>query len=126
MPDFTSEDDLSTFEGWLKYQVGDTVLSSDELETWRGVYEECQPASPVGLMRWPRFFEQNFRVAKWGRRPGVKLPCGAAAGRSRPDRGCVRQGLHEVALCYRRRCIDRSIVVPRRRLHRHADRLPHI
>ena len=32
-------------------------------------------------MRWPRSFEQNFRVAKWIIGPGVKLLCGAAADR---------------------------------------------
>ncbi|SRR6266702_4356386 len=63
MPDFTSEDDLGTFEGWLKYQLGDTVLTSDELETWRGIYEECQPASPVGLIDFKPLRSDEYRYA---------------------------------------------------------------
>ncbi len=38
MPDFTSEEDIGTFEGWLKYQVGDAILAPDQLEMWRSVY----------------------------------------------------------------------------------------
>src|SRR5215467_11838920 len=74
-------------------------------------------------LRWPRSFEQNFRVAKWIVGPGVKLPCGAAADRSRLDPGCGRQERREVALRCRRRCSGQSLAVLRRRLHRRADRL---
>jgi hypothetical protein len=63
MQDFISEDDLRTFEGWLKYQVGDAALTSDELETWRGIYEECQPASPVGLMNFKPLRPDEYRYA---------------------------------------------------------------
>jgi hypothetical protein len=49
MPDFTSEDDIGTFEGWLKYQVGDAILAPDQLEMWRSVYEDCRPSGSFGL-----------------------------------------------------------------------------
>src|SRR5262249_36588973 len=49
-------------------------------------------------LRWPRSFEQNFRVAKWIVSQGVKLPSGGAADRSRLDPGCGRQERREVAL----------------------------
>jgi hypothetical protein len=41
MVDFISEDDLLTFEGFLKYQAIDpAVLTPDELEVWRGMFED--------------------------------------------------------------------------------------
>lgn len=55
MHEFISEDDLQTFEGWLKYQALDTsVMTREELATWRGYYEEAQKqrgaTSEVGVM----------------------------------------------------------------------------
>jgi hypothetical protein len=50
MLDFTSEDDTKAFEGWLKSQVRHTILALDQLEMWRGMYEECRLSSSVGLM----------------------------------------------------------------------------
>jgi hypothetical protein len=46
--DFISEDDLSTFEGWLKYQGFDAAqLSPDELAMWRDAFEEVRKSSSV-------------------------------------------------------------------------------
>jgi hypothetical protein len=54
--DFISEDDLSTFEGWLKYQGFDAAqLSPDELAMWRDAFEEVRKSSSatpkVGFMK---------------------------------------------------------------------------
>jgi len=51
-----SEDDLKTFEGWLKYQCIDAAgLTADELGEWRRVFENAQSESTatpkVGLMK---------------------------------------------------------------------------
>ena len=38
---FIGEDDLGTFEGWLKYQVGDAASTSpDQIALWRDLYDE--------------------------------------------------------------------------------------
>ncbi len=53
-PDFISEDDLKTFEGWLKYQGYDpTMLRSEELAQWKATFEEISktPNLKVGLMK---------------------------------------------------------------------------
>jgi hypothetical protein len=50
---FINEDDLKSFEGWLRYQGYDsTMLESDDLEKWREVFEEIskRPDAKVGLM----------------------------------------------------------------------------
>jgi hypothetical protein len=54
--EFISEDDLDTFEGWLRYQAVDiATLEPTELEMWRGYFNEAQERSlasgKVGLMR---------------------------------------------------------------------------
>src|ERR1700733_11437174 len=74
-------------------------------------------------LKWPRSFEQ-ISASLSRSSAGVMLPCGAAAGESRLDPGCDRQGLREVALRCRRRCSGRLIAVLLRRHHWHADRLP--
>ena len=56
MQEFISEDDLKTFEGWLRYQAVDAATARpDELEMWRGLFDEATKrrlASPnVGLMK---------------------------------------------------------------------------
>jgi hypothetical protein len=54
MSHFTSEDDLKTFEGWLKYQGYDpTTLAPDDLAQWRDHYNEISkwPDAKVGLMK---------------------------------------------------------------------------
>ena len=73
MPDFTSEDDLNTFEGWLKYQGYNVAdFSPDELRMWRETYDEVTKASAavpkVGLMKLPPLVAGE--------------PCGGDAGRS--------------------------------------------
>jgi ribosomal protein L30 len=54
--EFISEDDLGTFEGWLKYQAVDAATTTpDELAMWRDLFDEGRKrslASPkVGLMK---------------------------------------------------------------------------
>src|SRR6202795_3069692 len=45
----------------------------------------------IGELSWSRLSEQTFRVDKWSP-AGVRLPSGAAAGCSRLDPACCRQG----------------------------------
>ena len=49
--DFISEDDLDTFEGWLRYQAVDP--NTLDLSQWRSTYDEAiKNRSPaVGLMK---------------------------------------------------------------------------
>jgi hypothetical protein len=54
--EFISEDDLQTFEGWLKYQPVDaSTRTLEELAMWRSVFEEARQRSAahpkVGLMK---------------------------------------------------------------------------
>ena len=56
MQDFISEDDLKTFEGWLKYQGVDMASTTPEqLTMWRGYFNEATAGSAatpkVGLMK---------------------------------------------------------------------------
>jgi hypothetical protein len=67
--DFISEEDLLTFEGFLKYQaIEPAMLTSDELAMWRGLFEDSRQraeSSPkVGLMKLqPVAGEQKYAVA---------------------------------------------------------------
>jgi hypothetical protein len=59
MHDFLDEDDLQTFDGWLKYQAVDAATTApDELQKWRQLFEEAMErvaACPkVGLMKLQR------------------------------------------------------------------------
>jgi hypothetical protein len=69
MQEFISEDDLQTFEGWLKYQAVDPARTTpQELVIWRRCFEdakECSATSPrVGLMKLPpRPGEHRYAVA---------------------------------------------------------------
>jgi hypothetical protein len=69
MGEFISEDELRTFEGWSKYQgVDPTTLPPEELEEWRGCFEQAKQlseASPkVGLMKLVRVAgEEKYAVA---------------------------------------------------------------
>jgi hypothetical protein len=54
--EFISEDDLDTFDGWLKYQAVDAATATpDELAMWRGIFDEGRKRSSatpkVGLMK---------------------------------------------------------------------------
>ncbi len=55
MQEFISEDDLKTFDGWLRYQGVDAATAPEELATWRYLFDEARTrssASPkVGLMK---------------------------------------------------------------------------
>ena len=54
MDEFISEDDLKTFDGWLRYQAVGT-LTEAELATWQGIFEDANQRSAanpkVGLMK---------------------------------------------------------------------------
>jgi hypothetical protein len=68
MDDFISEDDLLTFEGFLKYQAIDpAMLTPDELAMWRGYFDEAtrlwESSPKVGLMKLrPVPGEQKYAV----------------------------------------------------------------
>jgi hypothetical protein len=54
--EFTSEDDLRTFEGWLRYQGVEVATSApQELEMWQSLFDEARKRSSamskVGLMK---------------------------------------------------------------------------
>lgn len=56
MDEFISEDDLKSFDGWLRYQgIDATEITPEELETWRRIFEDarqCSAVNPnVGLMK---------------------------------------------------------------------------
>ncbi len=56
MPESIGEDDLKTFEGWLRYQAVDAATTApEELARWRAIFEEARQrgaAQPkVGLMK---------------------------------------------------------------------------
>jgi hypothetical protein len=41
--EFISEDDLETFEGWLRYQGFDSAtLAPDELAEWRDIFDKAR------------------------------------------------------------------------------------
>src|SRR4051794_276532 len=66
---FITEEELHTFEGWLKAQAVDLVaLAPDELKMWRGYFEEAQLRAArtpkVGSMKLrPVTGEQKYAVA---------------------------------------------------------------
>ncbi len=65
-PDVITEDDLNTFEGWLRFQGFDaTTATPDELEMWRRVFDEGQKkaALKVGLMKLPPLIQGERRYA---------------------------------------------------------------
>jgi hypothetical protein len=67
--DFISEDDLLTFDGYLKYQAVDpAALTPDELAMWRCYFDEAarsrSRAPKLGLMKLPPVpGEQKYAVA---------------------------------------------------------------
>lgn len=69
MDEFISEDDLQTFEGWLKYQAVDVATTSPEdLNKWARYYEEARERSAacpkVGLLKLkPVRGEHRYAVA---------------------------------------------------------------
>jgi hypothetical protein len=76
MNDFISEDDLLSFEGWLRYQGADpAAMTPEQLTEWQGMFDdvmERRKTSPkVGLMKLQRVpGEQKYAVAI---RDGSKL-----------------------------------------------------
>jgi len=70
MRKFISEDDVETFEGWLRYQGFDaaTLAPDDDLAEWRELFDKVRKdslATPkVGLMKLPRIpGEHRYAVA---------------------------------------------------------------
>lgn len=56
MDEFISEDELKTFDGWLRYQAVDaSTLAEKELAEWRSAFEDAKrrsaAAPKVGLMK---------------------------------------------------------------------------
>ena len=75
MDDFISEDDLLTFDGFLKYQGGPATATLEELKMFRGFFDEAtllhKTGPKVGLMKLqPVPGEQKYAVAI---RDGSKL-----------------------------------------------------
>jgi hypothetical protein len=73
--DFISEEDLQTFDGWLRYQGVSPSSPAEELEVWRRLFEEGRQRSTtapkVGLMKFqPVPGEYRYGVAI---RDGVDL-----------------------------------------------------
>jgi hypothetical protein len=65
---FISEDDLNTFEGWLKYQgIGAATATSEELailqDHYDGVRKRDTASSKVGLMKLPPLVPDEHRYA---------------------------------------------------------------
>jgi hypothetical protein len=49
MDDFISEDDLLTFEGWLRYQAADpTAITPEQLTEWQGLFDELVERRKTG------------------------------------------------------------------------------
>jgi hypothetical protein len=69
MDDFISEEDLLTFEGYLRYQAVDpAMLTHDGLKEWQEIFSEarerCEATPKVGLMKLQRLpGEQKYAVA---------------------------------------------------------------
>jgi hypothetical protein len=98
MDDFISEDDLLTFEGFLKYQAVDpAMLTPDELAMWRGFFDEAvrlrESSSKVGLMK--------LRQAPGEEKYGVALRDGSELWLTMWVR-CSAKG--EIFVMYPRRC----------------------
>ena len=68
MDDFISENDLLTFEGFLKYQAVPATSTPEGLETWRALFDKSmrrrESGPKVGLMKLqPVPSEQKYAVA---------------------------------------------------------------
>src|SRR2546427_3818499 len=90
MMEFISEEDLETFEGWLKYQAVEPS-TADEFETWRRLFEETRKLSAtspkVGLMKLQRApGESRYAVAE----AASGSRCGFAARRRASSSSCCR------------------------------------
>jgi hypothetical protein len=69
VPEFISEDDLKTFDGWLRYQGIDAATTTpNELAMWRDMFDKARARSmatpKVGLMKLRRIpGEHRYAVA---------------------------------------------------------------
>jgi hypothetical protein len=66
--EFISEDDLKTFDGWLRYQGFDAAtLAPDDLAEWKAIYATMKRESAanrkVGLMKLPPLLPREHRYA---------------------------------------------------------------
>jgi hypothetical protein len=78
MQEFISEDDLETFEGWVRYQGFDAAtLAPDELADWRDVFDKARKdslATPkVGLMKLARLPDEHRYAVAVRKRSGLWL-----------------------------------------------------
>jgi hypothetical protein len=70
LAEFFDEDDLKTFEGWLRYQSIDlTALTPQELETWRRFFEEVRMAALAS----PKLGRMKFKPIPNEYRYGVAI-----------------------------------------------------
>jgi hypothetical protein len=60
MQDFISENDLETFEGWLRYQgVELTTANADERAFWRTAFDEARARAAATHMRARNTFREG-------------------------------------------------------------------
>jgi hypothetical protein len=88
MSKFISEDDLSTFEGWLEgiQGIDPTTASPDVLAAWRDIYDEMRknPTPKVGLMDFKPLAPGEHRYAVAIRDgSGLKRPSFAVSAQRR-------------------------------------------
>jgi hypothetical protein len=68
--EFISEDELQTFEGWLKYQAVDVAaMSSEELAAWQHAFEEARQRS----VRSPRIGRMKLQPIRGEHRYAVAV-----------------------------------------------------
>ena len=81
MNDFISDDELRTFEGWLKYQAVPATATQEELREWRSIFDENERLRASI----PRFGRMKLRPIAGEQRYGVAIQGGA----EQPPRGNV-------------------------------------
>jgi len=70
MREFTSEDDLQTLDGWLKYQgINPATTTPDEWERWRLAFEAMMERTAVC----PKFGQMKFRQVSGEHRYAVAI-----------------------------------------------------
>ena len=91
---FISEDDLKTFDGWLRYQgIDASTTAPEELETWRGIFDDASTRSStspkVGLMKLRQYHPVN---AGRGSRPQGRRSLADLVGSAFAYRRVLRLG----------------------------------
>lgn len=66
MDKFISEDDLTSFDGWLRYQAVDaTAITPEELATWRRIFEDARQRSAVNPEMGLRKLQPSLREYRY-------------------------------------------------------------